>query len=99
MNQITIKIQDKEYIVKQGFGSLMLFEEMTGKNVFEVNESISDMIKLFYCYLKARNKDTFLFSFDEFVNILDDNQEIFTEFYGYLKSLQPTKEIDSLKKK
>lgn len=99
MNQITIKILGINYIIKQGFGSLMLFEEMTGKNVFELNESITDMTKLFYCYLKARNKDTFLFSFDEFVNILDDNQEIFTEFYGYLKSLQSTKESDSLKKK
>ncbi len=59
MEKITIKIENKDLIIKQSFRALMLFEEMTSKTVNEMNESVADILKLFYCILKANNLDTF----------------------------------------
>ncbi len=63
MDTIKIKISGIEYNVKQSIRSLMYFEEMTGKSINTMDNSFSDIMKLFFCILRAGNKD-FIFTFD-----------------------------------
>lgn len=85
MEKITIKIENKDLIIKQSFRALMLFEEMTSKTVNEMNESVADILKLFYCILKANNLDTFNWNFEQFIDIIDEQPEVFTSFTDYLQ--------------
>jgi len=85
MEKITIKINELEYIIKQSFRALMLFEEMTEKTVNEMTESVADILKLFYCILKGNNLTTFKYSFDEFLDTIDEQPEVFTQFTEYLQ--------------
>lgn len=83
MEQITIKINEAQYIVKQSFRSLLYFEEITQRSANTINDNLTDVLILFYCILKAGNKNTFKYSLDEFYDLLDNNQdslEIFTNF-------------------
>jgi len=84
MKENTIKIDGVEYILKQSFRSLMQFETMTGKFATEVNQSINDLTKLLYCMLSANNKDIFNYTYDEFITLLDTNENIMTDFSTYL---------------
>lgn len=95
----TIKIDGKEYIVKRNFKSLLLFEEMTGNNIFSIKENLSDTLKLQYCILKANNNITF--SFDEYLEYIDEDETIIIQFTNYLSSLiDNSNDInDELKKK
>lgn len=89
MKEISIKIREKEYQIKQSFRTYMLFEELSGKQIGEI-ETMKDNIMLIYCTFKGCNKN-FEFSFDEFIDILDENPEIFSEF-GKLNETKPTTE-------
>lgn len=86
MNKTTITINETNYKVKQSFRALMLFEEMTGKSVALMSEKIADVLKLFYCVLKANNSESFNYSFDEFLDLMDDYPEAITSFTEYLTS-------------
>lgn len=78
MKEISINIRDVEYKIKQSFRTYMLFEEMAGKQIGEI-ETMKDNIMLIYCTFKGCNKE-FNFTFDEFIDVLDENPDIFTEF-------------------
>lgn len=78
MKEINIKIKEIEYVIKQSFRTYILFEEMTGKQVGDI-ETTKDNITLIYCTFKGCNKN-FSFSFDEFIDLLDENPGIFSEF-------------------
>jgi hypothetical protein len=91
MNNL-FKINDKEYELKQGLKALMKFEEITGRNSFQANENITDVVTMFYCML-AVNKD-FFYSLDEFIDTLDAQPELlekYTEFMVDLAKQQPVK--------
>jgi len=98
MNDLKITINGKDYAVKQSFRALMLFEEMTGKNPLSMNENITDVMMLFYCFLRGANKD-FMFEFDAFVDVVDSDVGIFESFTGYLQSLKNVKQLAQPKKK
>ncbi len=100
MNEANIKINGVEYKIKQSFRALMLFEEMTGKSVYQMDQTLNDVIKLFYCIIKANNRNIFNFSFDEFIDTIDDNPDSVELFNDYLLSTveQPI-EKDKPKKK
>jgi hypothetical protein len=83
-NQIKIKIAGKEYILKQSFRGLMTFEEMTNKPV-EAVETMKDILTLFYCLLKACNKETFTYSLDSFIDELDDSGAGIETFTNFMK--------------
>jgi hypothetical protein len=87
MKEIKIKIENNEYVVKQSFRSLMLFEEMTGKNANQLTDNLTDLMTLFYCILQAGNKDIFKFSFDQFIDLIDNNQDTIQVFNDYLADL------------
>lgn len=84
MKQSKIQFNGEELILKQSFRSLMLFEEMTGRSAYEVGVSVSDSMKLFYCMLKAANKDVYTQSFDAFLDTIDENPALLTEFNAFL---------------
>ena len=91
MNQITIKINDKDFIIKQSFRSYLLFEEMTGKQIADI-QTLKDFITMLYCYLKGGNK-TFEFTFDEFLDLVDEDATIISKFNEFnVKIATPTSE-------
>jgi hypothetical protein len=89
VNQIKIKILGIEYVIKQSFRALMLFEEITGKNSFAANDTVKDITTLLYCFLKGANRETFKYTYDELLDIIDDHPEVFQDFADYLRSLNP----------
>ena len=100
MESVKIKIGETVYNIKQSFRALMIFEEITGKNISMANDSVSDILMMFYSLLKGNNKD-FEFSFENFVELIDDNPESVEAFTDYLNNLskEQTKEQKSTKKK
>lgn len=96
--EIKIKINGKEYKVKQSLRALMLFEQITGRFATEITPSINDTVVLFYSLLKSNNKD-FEISQDELIDIIDEQPEILDNFNDYLLSLQTETEQPQTKKK
>ncbi len=91
MDAITIKIRQKDYSIKQSFRSYLLFEEMTNKQISEI-ETLKDILTLLYCTLKGCNKD-FNFSFDEYIDLIDEDSTILAKFNDYNSVLSnPTPE-------
>jgi hypothetical protein len=86
MEDIKFKIGTEEYLIKQTFRSLMLFEEMTGIQ-YENDNKMGTQFKMLYCILKAANRDTFKYSWDEFLDLLDNNQESVQTFFDYIQKL------------
>lgn len=85
MDNIKIKIDNKEFTIRQSFRALMLFEEMTAKSVNNIGENVSDLLKLFYCILKANNQNNFEYTFDSFIDVMDEQPEAFQIFTNYLE--------------
>ena len=73
MNHIIIKLGNQEYILKNRLSAFILFEEMVGKCFQDMEETMGNNLRLFYCMLKANNRETFTFSFDDFLSLLDDD--------------------------
>jgi hypothetical protein len=83
LDQIKVKINGEEYVIKKSFRALMLFEETTGRNVDQLKETVSDLMLLFFCILKANNREKFLYNFEEFLDSIDehpDTVEVFNDF-------------------
>ena len=99
LDSIKIKIKDDELIIKKSYRALMLFEEMSGKAIDQMKVSVSDIMLLFYCILKACNKDKFNHTFDEFIDILDENPNYMEPFQKYLVEEGKKVEKTSVKKK
>jgi wyosine [tRNA(Phe)-imidazoG37] synthetase (radical SAM superfamily) len=93
-----ITLKGTEYVVKQSFRALIKFEEMTKKSVNEMSTSIADLITLLYCVLAANNRETFKFTYDEFVDIIDESPDTINQFSKYLEeSSDSTTEQDKKK--
>ena len=74
----TVKLSGIEYAAKFSFRTYMLYEEITdGKSVQDI-KGIKDMIKLFYCSLKAYN-DSFNYSFEQFVDLIEEEPSVFND--------------------
>ena len=85
MKQTTITLNGATFILKQSFRSLIAFEALTGKNAYEINPSVGDSIKVFYCMLNAANPD-FPYTLDTFMDQLDEHPEAMAEFNSFLLS-------------
>ena len=75
---------DKEYVLKQGFRTFMMWEELTGKPISNMDNRLNDILTLFYCSIKAEKSNQFEMSFDDFVDMLDAYQDKITEFTSYV---------------
>lgn len=97
MNTVKITFGNQEFSIKQTFRALMLFEEMTKKSAERIEENLNDVLTLFYCILKAGNRETFNYSFDEFIDVLDNNQDSLQIFTNYLQ--EQAAQVNQPKKK
>lgn len=70
----TITIKKRDYILKYTLRAFFIFENLTGKQ-FEFGRMLDEYL-LFYSVLLANNKDTFLMSFDEFVEACDSDPSL-----------------------
>ncbi len=62
--------------------SIMIFEAITGK-AFNIT-SLTDQYLFFYSILLANNKDVFEITFDDFIDLLDDQPEAMVHFGEWL---------------
>jgi len=99
MKQISITIKGVSYILKTSFRALMGFEEMTGRSATLINVSVSDSIKVFYCMLSAANRPVFTYSFEDFLDALDAEPDLLTQYNKYMLSLLPKEKAVADKKK
>ena len=84
MEEFKLKLNGVEYTIKRSFRGLMQFEKLSNKSATDITDNLSDMILLLYCMLSASNQSTFKYSYDEFIDELDNNQNIFEDFQKYL---------------
>ena len=92
-----IKLQEKEYEIKQSIRALMLFEQLTGKKAGEIEDNLTDTITIFYCMLKANNKE-FNYTFDTFVEAIEVDEEALSTYIDFIKA-QAIKTADKQVKK
>ena len=82
---MTITINGKQYKFKRTMRALFLFEELTGKP-FEI-KSLFDNYLFFYCVILANNPDNVL-DFDEYIDALDNDPDIYTQLMELLEQSQ-----------
>lgn len=98
MEELKIKIENVDYTLKNSTRALMKFEEITKRSVTELNENFTDTIALFYSMLYGANKNTFKYSYEEFIDILDDNQNQIEVFSNFLIDQAKDKVVEPKKK-
>lgn len=100
-NEVRIKFNDVEFVVKKTNKAIIDFEIMAQKKISEIEDSYTDTMTLFYCFLKAGNRDTFKYTFEQFLDVLDDNMDNIQVFNDYAQTLinETTKGQSSVKKK
>lgn len=81
----TININGQELKVRFTMRATREYEEITGKSLSQADGTWDEII-YFWCTLRALNKD-FKMEFEDFVDYLDENIEVFIEFQ---KSQQQT---------
>ena len=72
-----IKINDTEYKLKYTLRALFIYERITGKS-FKFEGLYSEYL-LFFSILVANN-DNFDITFDEFIDICDEDPKVFNDF-------------------
>lgn len=77
-----ININGKNYILKNTIRSLFIFEKIAGKQ-FD-GKKLLDYYILFYSTLLANNPDNFSLTFDEFIEINDQDINLFNQFVEFI---------------
>lgn len=78
-----LKINENEIELKHTLRSLILYENVTGQT-FAAPQTIQDIITYFYCVVVGSSKDYSL-SFDEFVDVLDEQPNLINEFTQWIQ--------------
>lgn len=86
----TIKIKEKEYKIKYTIRALFIFEQITGKP-FSINTLLDNYV-FFYSLILANNSEDCL-TWDEFVDALDDNPNLFNEISELVDNTQKVDEV------
>jgi len=85
MDIIKIKFDSKTYYLKPtSYRAIFLYEEMTGDLIGNIS-TFKQQVQYLYCLFKASNDD-FDYTFEEFVDILEANPEIFQTFISLNES-------------
>lgn len=79
-----IKIKEKEIELKYSYRALMIYENIQ-KQSFNP-KTLSDIIVFFYSVVVSSAKDRNIL-FDDFMDWLDENPNIITEFSNWLQSI------------
>jgi len=80
----TIRIKNKNFELRDSNRSLLKFEEMTNKSVMDIDANYTDILNLFYCVLYGANKNKFKYEFEDFLDILDEDDTLIDKFTNYL---------------
>ena len=76
-----ITLENKQYTIKYNLRSLMIYEQLTEK---EFNPtSLTDHLIYFYSLILANNPEV-PYTFDEFIELLDDYPEEFMKYHQFL---------------
>lgn len=86
---MTIKINNNECKIKQTVRSIFLWEQITGKS-FEIQNTLDNYL-YFYCILLANNED--FMSWDDFINVLDDDPTVLMQIS---KALTQQSQLDKI---
>lgn len=85
-----INIKDHEIELKYSFRALIIFEEITGKTM-TTPDTLKDILILFYSIVLASAKGSLQdWTWDNFMDWLDENPEITIEFTQWLKDVLET---------
>lgn len=76
-----ITIKDRNINIKTGFRALMIYERIADKS-FQPR-SLNDIILFFYSSIIASDKEL-VFSFDEYLDYIDENPTILNDFLEHL---------------
>lgn len=76
-----LQIKDKEVELRYTIRSLIMFENIMNKS-FNL-EDTQDTVVFFYCIILASDKTVDL-TFDEYLDMLDENPNIMTDFADWL---------------
>jgi len=87
MDHIIIQINGINYKVKQTWKGLILWEQMAKKPVSLMEETITDMLMLLFCFLRANNMDTFQMSYENFIDAIDEDNKVILVFSDYVREL------------
>lgn len=79
-----IKIKEKEIELKYSYRALMIYENIQ-KQSFNP-KTLSDIIVFFYSVVVSSSKDRNIL-FDDFMDWLDENPNVITEFSNWLQSI------------
>lgn len=77
-----VQINNKEIELKSSFRAYLIYENITGKS-FQAVQTLSDVLCFMYATILASSKTTDI-SFDAFIDYIDENPEIVTEFSNWL---------------
>ena len=84
---MTITINDKDIELKYTLRSMMMYENITGKTF--APEGVSDILTFVYCVVVASAKNYEL-QFDDFLDLIDENQDKLNEFSLWLTNVVAT---------
>ena len=84
MNNMKVKLNDKEIELKYGFRALMAYENVMDKSL-EMN-TLSDILTFFYCIVITSARDNSI-EFDDFMDYVDEHPEAVAEFNSWLSTV------------
>jgi hypothetical protein len=95
---VKITINGVVYVMKKTNKGIIDFERLMGKSISKIDDTYEDNMSLFFTFLRAANRNTFKFTFDEFLDLLDENEDTIKVFNGFTESLASTIIEDNKKK-
>jgi hypothetical protein len=99
MRQTTVKLNDgSELIIKNSNRTLLKFEELRGKSIGEMDGKSTDSIYWLYATLLGCNRLTFDLNFEDFIDLLDENPQIWTAFNNFNKGETEPEKPEAKKK-
>ena len=98
-----VKLLDgQEFILKNSMRTILIYEELTGKDISEI-KTTKDYLYFLYATLCGCNRESFKYSWDEFIDMVDINPQLpvdFNEFNSTPEMIEtPIEEIKKVKKK
>lgn len=99
-----IRLKGTEYTLGFNLRARVIYERITGKPMDE-NMGTFENIVFFYAILCAFNRETFRMTFDEFFDLLNEHEELYTELLLWIDEysrrrldvLEPPVDIDKKK--
>ena len=101
MREATLTLKDGTVLTIRNSNRIkLLFEEYRFKDLSEMNGKATDSIWWLYCTLKGCNRTVFLYDFDDFIDVLDENPHIWDTFNSFwIEENKPVKPEPEEKKK